>query len=474
MIARVSALWCASISAGVDRASMGGIVLSADWRSSTYSSTSCWNLRSVSASISVVCGGTINSFDTGVQAAAARDPASAIRRSAALRRIMRSSRRAFPTHDLAALVLEDLHPVVERDQPLSFGGTDPFFEALEAGGPEHVADLGVGELREQIGQEPPAALADPRVRERAAQRLLHVGHALPRVLPHGLRSPRLKIDARVVEQRGLAEGQAHVVNVQEGRLAVLVAGLVLDDTAGQAHEALVGGLAVAVLEEDREQLETVALVPGGSAGALIDHVQLGPRPALVIAGLDVLPVEPALDGRGLVALLLYLALAAPEPGLDRAVAAGHLDRIVAVCAEAERPQEPACGHLRVDLAAVVLHLRDVAAPEVAEELGRVAREGLVGGHVVAGHLLVRIEAVLALRTAEEVHLRDAGRPPDGGAPEELRAGLGADAVEPAGAGDLAGVEVRAGGRDRQGEQYGPQGGPRGHAHPQTRPPSSMM
>src|SRR5207249_914051 len=179
--------------------------------------------------------------------------------------------------------------------------------------------------------------ADPRVHQGAAQRLLLVGDTLPRVLPQGLRPPRFEVDPRVVEQRGLAEGEADVVDVQERLLAVLVAGLVLDDTVGQAHELLVLGLAVAVLEEDREQLEAVALRPRGAAGPLVDTVQLGPGPPLVFPGLDLLAVELALDACDLVLLLVDLALRAPEPGLDRALAALHLDRIVAVRAEADRP-----------------------------------------------------------------------------------------------------------------------------------------
>src|SRR5439155_13969206 len=447
MIAPVRAFWCASISAGVDRASMGGICFSADRRSSTYSSISCWNLRSVSASISVVCGGAIVSLEADEHPPIATDPSRARRRSTARSRIIAGnlSWRASLVHDLVPLLLENLHPVVDRRLALALRRVDLLLEALDAGGREHVAELSVGELDEQVGEELPPRLADSRMDEGAAQRLLLVGHALAGVLPHGLGLPRVQVDPRVVEQRRLAEGQSDVMDVHERLLAVFVALFVFDDAVGEADEPLIAGLAVAVLQEHGEQLQGVALRPWRAPHAFVDPVQLRPRPSLELGQRDLLSLQLALDARDPELALGHLALAAPEPGLDRTVAARHLDRIVALRAEADGPEQPARRHLGVDLAAVVLDLHDVPAAEVAQELRRVARQFLVRGHVVASHLLVRLEAPLPLRSPEQVHGGDPGRLPDGRAPDVLGSGLRGEVIELAGTGRSLGVSGGGGG-----------------------------
>src|SRR5712691_6920865 len=261
MIACVRDFWCASISAGVDFALMGGICFSTDWRSSTYSSTSCWNFRSVSASISTVCGGTIDSLEVVEHPPIATDPSRASRMSTARSCIIAGnlSLRAPLVHDLVPLLVENLHPVVDPHPPLALRGMDLLIEALDAGGREHVADLRVGELDEKVGQEPPPAFADPRIDEGPGDRFLLVGHALARVLPHGLGLPRVKVDPGVVEQRRLAKGQSYVVDVHEWLLAIFVASFVLDHAVGEADEPLIAGLAVAVLQEYGQQLQGVAL-----------------------------------------------------------------------------------------------------------------------------------------------------------------------------------------------------------------------
>src|SRR5438552_1820980 len=352
MIAPVRAFWWASISAGVDLGLMGGICFSDAWRSSTYSSTSCWNLRSVSASISTVWGGTIVSLEAPEHPPIATDPSRASRTSTARSRIIAGnlSLRASLVHDLVPLLLEHLDPVVDRDPPLALRRLDLLIEALDAGGREHVADLRVGELDEEVGQELPALFADPRIDEGPAQGLLLVGHALARIPPHRLRLPGGQVHPGVVEHRGLAEGQADVVDVHQRLVAVLVARLVLHDAVRQTEKPLIAGLAVAVLQEDGEQLQGVALGRRRPARALVDAVQLRPRPALHAGESDLLPLQLALDAREAELAHVHLPLAAPVPGLDRAVVAGHLYRIVALRAEADRPEQPARRHLGVDLA----------------------------------------------------------------------------------------------------------------------------
>src|SRR2546426_11535327 len=125
-MACVSAFWWASIWAGVDLASMGGICFSTDWRSSTYSSISCLSLRSVSASISVVCGGAIVSLEVVEHPAIATEPSRARRRSTARSRVIAGnlSLRASLVHDLVPFLLENLHPVVDRHLALALGGVD--------------------------------------------------------------------------------------------------------------------------------------------------------------------------------------------------------------------------------------------------------------------------------------------------------------------------------------------------------------
>src|SRR5437867_2923214 len=102
---------------------MGGICFSTDCRSSTYSSTSCWNLRSVSASISVVCGGAIVSLEADEHPPIATDPSRVRRRSATRSRIIAGnlSWRASLVHDLVPFLLENLHPVVDRRLALALG-----------------------------------------------------------------------------------------------------------------------------------------------------------------------------------------------------------------------------------------------------------------------------------------------------------------------------------------------------------------
>src|SRR6202011_2820151 len=120
---------------------------------------------------------------------------------------------------------------------------------------------------------------------------------------------------------------------------------------------------------------------------------------------DLLSPQPPLDARHRETAHRHPLLRTPVPGLDRAVAAGHLHTVVVIRAEADRPEQTARRHLGVDLAAVVLDFHDVPATEVALELGCAAGQALVRSHVVAGDGLVGLEAPLLLRAPVQVHRR---------------------------------------------------------------------
>src|SRR5262249_8359130 len=96
--------------------------------------------------------------------------------------------------DLVALLLEHADPLGDGDVALGV-----LVEAVDARRGEHVRDLLVGELDEQVGQELAARLADGRVAQRALKRLPQVPDAAGGVLPDGLPFPRRKVDLVVVE-----------------------------------------------------------------------------------------------------------------------------------------------------------------------------------------------------------------------------------------------------------------------------------
>src|SRR5947209_1185312 len=205
--------------------------------------------------------------------------------------------RTVRVHHLVALLLEDPHPFGDGRVALRV-----LVEALEPGSGEHVRELLVRELDEEVGQELAPRLADGRVAEGPLQRLLEVPDAPRAVLPDGLALPIRHVDLARVEQRALAEPVTEVVDVEEGLLARLVAGRVLLDRLGRADDPLVVGLGVAVLQQHAQQLQRVAVGARRAARALVDPVQLRPGPALVRLALDLVAGEAPLDGRELVLL----------------------------------------------------------------------------------------------------------------------------------------------------------------------------
>src|SRR4029079_3498333 len=104
------------------------------------------------------------------------------------------SLRAGVVDDLVALLLERLDPL---GHGVRLGPVLPRLglPALHARDLEQVVDLLVAELHEEVGQELPAGLADPRVAEGARERLLEVGHAPLGVLPDARARPVLVVQA---------------------------------------------------------------------------------------------------------------------------------------------------------------------------------------------------------------------------------------------------------------------------------------
>src|SRR5262249_35903174 len=143
-------------------------------------------------------------------------------RFARLARSYTRSARAALVHDLRALGVERTHPV--RDRAVALG---MLVVPLHPGHCEHVGDLLVRELPQQVGQELPAGLADGRIAERPLHRLLEVADAARLVLPDRLRLPRREVDLAVVEERGLPEPVPEVLHVHERTRAGLVAGGIL-------------------------------------------------------------------------------------------------------------------------------------------------------------------------------------------------------------------------------------------------------
>ena len=72
----------------------------------------------------------------------------------------------------------------------------------------------------------------------------------------------------------MSEGVAEVVDHQQRLLAGFAAGGVTAHVIRRAAQVLVDGLVVAVLDEDRQQLQGIELGPGGAALRFVDDVQL--------------------------------------------------------------------------------------------------------------------------------------------------------------------------------------------------------
>src|SRR5262249_47826259 len=109
----------------------------------------------------------------------------------------------------------DLFPLfLERGGPVAHAAAALTLQSRlfsEARGQEEILNLGVGELAEQIREEPAAGFRDDRIVQRAALRWRQVRDTVGLVLPDGRTRPLAKIRAapvRVVRQRCGAEGEA--------------------------------------------------------------------------------------------------------------------------------------------------------------------------------------------------------------------------------------------------------------------------
>src|SRR5580765_5342738 len=129
--------------------------------------------------------------------------------------------RTGVVHDLIAPILEGADPLIERPRT---SGARPLGEARDS---KQVAQLGVRQLDEQIGEELAASFADARMVERPRLRSGDVPDAGLLIRPDSRARPLLEVHAAdrgaIVDVR-VPEGQTEIADHHEGveaRLTVL-------------------------------------------------------------------------------------------------------------------------------------------------------------------------------------------------------------------------------------------------------------
>src|SRR5580765_5051575 len=315
--------------------------------------------------------------------------------------------------DFRALLFERVYPFVNRGRRLRTAGfaAAPF----HVSDGEEVSQLSVAQLIEQAGQERPAFLADLRITERAGARLGQMSDAFLLVAPDRRRRPLFEIHTRgvvAVEVVRVSERQADVVDHQKR----LRARPVVVETAWQALKPLLLGLVVGVLNEDREQLERVALMPGRAALRVVDEVELGPAPAVRLAvhfmatGLEFYGRDREFVG--------VVRLAAFRPRIVGAAMADHSDWIRVVGAESERPEQSCREDAAFDfaVAGAIPDLDDATVGQGTVEFLGTAR--LLRRTELAVDDLIRSEGILSHRSCSDVHFAHARRGPHLGRAEE--------------------------------------------------------
>src|SRR5687767_11921901 len=125
--------------------------------------------------------------------------------------------RADVVDNLTALLLEGLDPLSSRpDAPWPVRGRWATGEARDV---KQIAQLLVGQLRQQAGEELAALLADPGIRQCSGIRLTDVRDAPARILPDGCGGPIGQVRAPVGSEVGFRrapECQAHILDKHEG------------------------------------------------------------------------------------------------------------------------------------------------------------------------------------------------------------------------------------------------------------------
>ena len=238
----------------------------------------------------------------------------------------------------------------------------------------------------------------------------------------------------------------------------------------QAQQLLLIGLVVAVLQEDGDELQRVAVRDRRAAGALVDQIELVPRPPGADARRFHLPAfHLAFDRRVVESRLAggrRLRIGQRDPA--RTSAADHVHRIQEVGAEAERPQQACRRDAGEDLVVVapVAHLHVILTVDRAAEFRRGAGKRFLG--VVARDRRVRREPALATRPRLQVERADVRRLPELGVLDRGEAfGCGdgmavvarAEAHAPAAEGEDGGDRDR-GDRRSHHERRGARTGPR--------------
>ena len=181
-------------------------------------------------------------------------------------------------------------------------------------------------------------------------------------------------------------------------------------------------LAVSVLNEDCQQFQCVAVRARRASGRLIHEIELWPGPSFVLFRFERMPVHLSFD-RGWIEHHLVAMLFVILEWVRGAAAADDADRIHAVGAKAQGPQQARRRHFAVHLAVVraVLDLYLIVFCDRAGELWRIAGHLFV--HPVAGERLVRLDRPCTLGSGLQIHHRYVGRLPNLGTPNRRQPSL---------------------------------------------------
>ena len=180
---------------------------------------------------------------------------------------------------------------------------DPARDPAAPGAARHVeerSELRIVEPVEQPREEEPPLLADvgvlqPRVR---VVLLAEIGDTAARVLPHRLPLPVATLIFCDPTHLGPPKVEPRSWIIISGTPASPRGRTGVGDGVVGTDEALIVRLAVAMLQERRQQLEGVHVYPRRTSGGGIDRLHLAPAPPLAGMLLDLPSGEDALDDGG--------------------------------------------------------------------------------------------------------------------------------------------------------------------------------
>ena len=172
--------------------------------------------------------------------------------------------------DLAPLLLEQFHPVVDRDLSHVMSTVVKHLrKSLDSSGPEEIRDLGIRQLRELFGQAlvPPSLMTGSLSVSVLKGPPSEVNRARHDVLSrHAARLPRFVVDpARAMGvPTTLPEDRSQIVHEHDGASTAHAAVVADVECGSRTGERILGRLIVRILNERIEQLEGVDFRSCGS------------------------------------------------------------------------------------------------------------------------------------------------------------------------------------------------------------------